>query len=144
MDQIDSKMIKILQDDGRISNAKIARKVGVSEATVRRRLNHLIQEKYIHILAIADQTKMGLNSQAIIGIQVDPDKIEEVADALMALDKIKWVTVTTGSYDIFTWASLDSSETLGIFLRTKIGVIPGVRRTETFVSLDKRGGEIYL
>ncbi len=51
------------------------------------------------------------------------------------------MTITTGAYDIFAWAALQSAEALGIFLRTKVGTIPGVRRTETFVNLSvkKRG-----
>ena len=64
-----------------------------------------------------------------------PDKVDEVAEALAALDEINWVAETTGSFDVFAWATLESAATLGVFLRTKVGVIPGVRRSETFVNL---------
>ena len=141
MDELDTKIIEILQQDGRSSNAGIARKVGVSEGTVRRRLKRLIQEEYIQVVALPDPAKIGYESQALVGVQVDPDKVDQVADGLIALDEVSWVAVTTGSYDIFSWATLPSSEALGIFLRTKVGTIPGVRRTETFVNLGnkKRG-----
>jgi len=135
MDELDSKIIAMLQEDGRASNAGIARKVGVSEGTVRRRLKRLIQEEYIRVLALLDPGKMGFASEALIGVQVDPDKVDRVSADLSQLEEINWVTVTTGSYDIFAWATLDSSEALGIFLRTKVGIIPGVRRTESFVNL---------
>jgi len=135
MDELDSKIIAMLQEDGRASNAGIARKVGVSEGTVRRRLKRLIQEEYIRVLALLDPGKMGFASEALIGVQVDPDKVDRVSADLSQLEEINWVSVTTGSYDIFAWATLDSSEALGIFLRTKVGIIPGVRRTETFVNL---------
>ena len=140
MDELDTKIIKILQDDGRASNAGIARKVGVSEGTVRRRLKRLVQEEYIQVVALPDPAKMGYDSQALVGVQVQPDKIEQVANDLTTLEEISWVAVTTGSFDIFAWAALPSAEALGIFLRTKVGTIPGVRRTETFVNLDKRRG----
>jgi Lrp/AsnC family transcriptional regulator for asnA, asnC and gidA len=141
MDDLDTKIIALLQDDGRASNAGIAREVGVSEGTVRRRLKRLIQEEFIRVVALLDPGKMGYASEALIGVQVDPDKIDQVADDLTKLDEVSWVAITTGAYDIFAWATLDSSETLGIFLRTKIGTIHGVRRTETFVNLTvkKRG-----
>ena len=141
MDELDTKIIALLQQDGRASNAGIARKVGVSEGTVRRRLKQLIREQYISVVAMLDPKKMGYASEALIGVQVDPDKVDQVADDLSQLEEVNWVTVTTGAFDIFTWATLNSSETLGIFLRTKVGTILGVRRTETFVSLDvkKRG-----
>ena len=138
MDELDSKIIALLQDDGRASNAGIARKVGVSEGTVRRRLKRLIKEKFISVVALLDPGKMGYASEALIGVQVDPDKIDRVADDLAGLDEISWVAVTTGSFDIFCWATLHSSESLGIFLRTKVGTISGVRRTETFVNLAVR------
>jgi Lrp/AsnC family transcriptional regulator for asnA, asnC and gidA len=135
MDELDSKIIAMLQEDGRASNAGIARRVGVSEGTVRRRLKRLIQEEYIRVLALLDPGKMGFASEALIGVQVDPDKVDRVSADLSQLEEINWVSITTGSYDIFAWATLNSSEALGIFLRTKVGTIPGVRRTETFVNL---------
>ncbi len=141
MDGLDTRIVDILQKDGRASNAGIAREVGVSEGTVRRRLKRLVQEEYIQVVALPDPVKMGYESQALVGVQVDPDKIDQVADDLSELSQVNWVAVTTGSYDIFAWATLQSAEALGIFLRTKVGIIPGVRRTETFVSLanKKRG-----
>ena len=135
MDELDTKIISLLQDDGRASNAGIAREVGVSEGTVRRRLKQLIQEEFIRVVALLDPGKMGYASEALVGVRVDPDKIDQVAERLAALEEVNWVAETTGSFDIFAWATLESSATLSIFLRTKVGTIPGVRRTETFVNL---------
>ena len=140
MDNIDSNIIDILREDGRASNASIARKVGVSEGTVRRRLKRLLKEKFIDIVALPDPIKLGYESQALIGVQVEPDKIEQVANCLNDLSEVNWVAVTTGSYDVFAWATLPSAEALGVFLRSQVGVIPGVRHTETFVNLDKKRG----
>ena len=146
MDELDAKIVSLLQEDGRASNAGIAREVGVSEGTVRRRLKRLVQEEYIRVVALPDPSKMGYTSEALIGVQVDPDKVDRVFEDLSSLNEINWVAVTTGQYDIFAWATLASSEALGIFLRTQVGTIPGVRRTETFVSLvsNKRGYGIIV
>jgi Lrp/AsnC family transcriptional regulator for asnA, asnC and gidA len=146
MDDLDTKIIAILQEDGRASNAGIAREVGVSEGTVRRRLRRLVQEEYIRVVAMLDPGRMGYSSEALVGIQVDPDKVDTVADGLARLEEVSWVSVTTGAFDIFAWATLQSAEALGIFLRTKVGAIPGVRRTETFVNLSvkKRGYGVSL
>ena len=140
MDELDTKVIKILQKDGRASNAAIARKVGVSEGTVRHRLKRLVQEEYIQVVALPDFVKMGYQTQALVGIQVEPEKIDKVAGDLSTLPEISWLAVTTGSFDIFAWVTLLSAEALGIFLRTKVGIVPGVQRTETFVNLDKKCG----
>ena len=132
MDELDAKIIAMLQEDGRASNAGIARNVGVSEGTVRRRLKRLVDDKFIQVIAMLNPGKMGFGAEALIGIQVDPEKVDEVSRAVSHLEEVSWVAVTTGSYDIFAWATLESS---------KLGTIVGVRRTETFVSLSvkKRG-----
>ena len=135
MDALDRKIIALLESNGRASNARIARDVGVSEGTVRRRLKRLIHDGIINVVALPDPGKLGYNSEAIIGVQVDPDQVDAVAEKLSSLQHTRWVAVTTGTYDVFAWATLPSPEELGIFLREKIGPIPGVRRTETFVNL---------
>ena len=135
MDDLDRKLIALLQVNGRASNARIARDVGVSEGTVRRRLRRLIQDEVIRVVAVPDPKKMGLNTVALVGIQADPDKIDAVAEKLAQLPEAHYVSLTTGSYDIFMWVALASSEELGKFLRQKVGVTEGIRRTETFVHL---------
>ena len=136
MDELDKRIIKLLQTDGRASNAKIAREVGVSEGTVRRRLRHLIQGDVIKVIAVPNLEQMGYGTAALIGIQTDPGKIDEVTNAISSLDETHYVSMTTGAYDIFAWVGLESPERLGTFLRGQIGTIPGVRRTETFVNLS--------
>ena len=138
MDALDKKIIDILQEDGRASNAGMARRVGVSEGTVRRRLKRLQEQEFIEIVALPDPVKLGYQSQAIVGVQVDPDKVDQVANDLANLEAISWVAITTGAFDVFAWATVRSAEELGVFLRTKVGVIPGVRRTETFVNLENK------
>ncbi|MBI4339470.1 MAG: Lrp/AsnC family transcriptional regulator [Chloroflexi bacterium] len=138
MDDLDKKIIELLQVDGRASNARIARDVGVSEGTVRRRLRRLVQDEIIRVVAVPDPEKMGYNTVAIVGIQADPDKIDDVAKLLAQMEETQYVSLTTGTFDIFIWAALPSSEALGNFLRRKVGMTPGIRRTETFVNLAIR------
>tara|TARA_B100000686_G_C16544115_1_gene838979 strand:+ start:322 stop:753 length:432 start_codon:yes stop_codon:yes gene_type:complete len=136
MDNFDKNIIDILEFDGRASNAEIARKIGVSEGTIRRRLKKLIDNKTINVLAISDPRQMGYEFEALVGVQVDPGLVEPVADAITNLQDTKWVSITTGTYDVFAWVILPTAEALGRFLRNSIGEIEGVKKTETFVSLQ--------
>lgn len=136
MDDFDKNIIGVLESDGRSSNAEIARKVGVSEGTIRRRLKKLIDNKTISVLAISDPRQMGYEFEALIGIQVDPGLVEHVAESITKLTDTKWVSITTGTYDVFAWVILPTAEALGKFLRNNIGEIEGVNKTETFVSLQ--------
>ena len=135
MDNLDRKIITLLQTNGRASNAQIARQVKVSEGTIRRRVRRLIKERIIRVMAIPDHEKLGYGTVALIGLQVGPDKIDAVSDILATIPEAQYVAITTGVYDIFLWVAVASTEALGAFIRDKVGTVPGVRRTETFVNL---------
>lgn len=137
-DDLDRSIIEALQIDGRASHAKMARDLGVSEGTVRRRLANLLSDRVIRIVAIAEPEQLGYHTSAFIGLQIDPSRVEAVATELASLSETEHVSITTGSYDIFMWVNLASSEALATFLHRKVGTIEGVRQTETFVSLDTR------
>jgi Lrp/AsnC family transcriptional regulator for asnA, asnC and gidA len=136
MDELDRRIIDLLQLDGRASNAKIAREVGVTEGTVRRRLGRLLGDDFIEIMAVPNLQKLGYTTTALIGLQTMPAKQEVVADTIARLEEVHYVAITTGAYDIFLWVGIESAEKLGQFLRQKLGVIEGIRHSETFVNLS--------
>ena len=138
LDEINGQIIDILREDGRSSNASIARRLGMSEGTIRRRLNMLINSGIVKVNVILDPAKMGLSTEAIIGIQGEPDKVDTVGEYLAKLNEIEWVSITTGSFDMFVWVTVQSAEQLGFFLRNEVATIPGVRKTETFMNLFKK------
>ena len=135
IDKIDSKIIEILEVDGRTPNAYIAKKIGVSEGTIRRRLKKLISSDCLKVNGIANLSKIGLDSQAIVGIKADADKIEDIIDQLSKFQEVKWLSEVTGQYDVFCWVALGTPKDLGKFLRDKLGCIAGLQSSETFVSL---------
>ena len=138
MDTIDRQIIAALSEDGRAANAKIAKQVKVSEGTVRRRLKKLTSDDTINIVTVQNPQKMGFQSEVLIGVQVEPDMLEEVANRMAEFKYTTLVSITTGTYDVFAWATLPNAEALGEFIREHVGKTPGVQRTETFVSLGVR------
>ena len=100
MDELDRKIIALLQLDGRASNAKIAREVGVSEGTVRRRLRRLVKEDVVKVIAVPNLEKLGYATTALIGISTGPGKSDAVADAISAMEEAHYVAITTGSFDV--------------------------------------------
>ncbi len=141
MDKLDRGIIELLQLDGRAPNAKVARDLGVSEATVRRRLSRLIQGDVLKIAAMPNLEKLGYGTTALIKVQTSPDQADAVAEALAMLEEVEYSVVTTDSYPVFIWVAAESVEGLGNLLRTRIGGIDGVQKTQTYVNLSikKRG-----
>lgn len=138
MNDTDSKIISILRTDGKIANGRIARQIGVSEETVRRRLQRLVQEGFVRIETIVDPAKMGFRLEALIGVEASPDMVNEVADELAKLEEVNLVTITTGSFNIFFSITLRSTSEVLEFLSTKVRPISGVGRVEVFVNLDTK------
>ena len=141
MDDLDLRIIEILRQDGRVSNAGIARAVGVSEGTVRRRLKRLIDEKLIEVRVILN---LGRKVRTVVGIHVEPQNIDDVLDQVSRLDGVTFACVTTGRYDLLIWAEAESAEMLGQLITKTISIIPGVQRTETHVVLSQGTGPISV
>jgi Lrp/AsnC family transcriptional regulator for asnA, asnC and gidA len=135
LDQIDCQMIELLQKDGRVPNTEIAKKLGVSEATVRSRLNRLIEEEYIQIVAVSNPIKLGFKIVGILRIKVDINKIESVTKELSKLKSIWFIVHATGDSDIYTEFVAKSLDELNDLIFNKVYKINGVVRTETSLIL---------
>lgn len=128
-------MIELLQKDGRISNIDIAKKIGMSEATVRTRLNRLIDEEYIQIVAVSNPMKLGFKIVGSIRIHVDIKKMESIIVELKKLKPLWFIVQTTGGTGIDTEFVVKSLDELNSLIFEKINKIDGVIRTETSLML---------
>ena len=129
-------MIGLLQIDGRIPNTEIAKRLGVSEATVRSRLNRLIEEEYIQIVAVSNPIKLGFEIVGILRIDVDITKIKSVTNELMKLKEIWFIVHATGGSDIYTEFVAKSLDELNDLIFNRIYTIDGVVKTETSLILE--------
>ncbi len=135
LDRIDCLMIELLQKDGRISNIDIAKKISMSEATVRTRLNRLIDEGYIQIVAVSNPMKLGFNIVGSIRIHVDIKKMDSIIVKLKTLKPLWFIVQTTGGTGIDTEFVARSLDDLNCLIFEKINKIDGVIRTETSLML---------
>lgn len=133
-------MIELLQMDGRISNTEIAKQIGISEATVRTRLNRLINEQYIQIVAVSNPIKLGFEIVGTIRIHVDIKKMDRITEELDRLKPLWFIVHTTGGGDIVTEFVVKSLDELNALIFEQINKIDGVQRTETslFLKYAKR------
>lgn len=131
LDELDRQIIGLLQRDGRASNVDVARQLGIAEATVRKRLERLLDNRIIRITAAVNPGSLGLTTQIFLGIETDLARMEDVANRLAAIPEVYSVRMATGTYDVIVEAFLPSSDQLLSFLVDKIAIIPGVKRTET-------------
>jgi len=135
LDQIDCRMIELLQKDGRISNTDLAKEIGISEATVRTRLNRLINEEYIQIVAVSNPIKLGFKIVGNIRIHVEIKKMGKIIRELKKLKPLWFIVQTTGGTGIDTEFVVKSLDELNELIFEQINKIDGVVRTETTLFL---------
>lgn len=131
VDEIDRRIIALLQADGRRPNVDIAAALGLAEGAVRKRLGRLLSQGTIRITALVDPAQVGYRTEAVIMVQVDLSRLEEVARRLASLPEVQSVAIATGNWDIILNAVFPDDHSLLCFLQDKVAGIPGIRRTET-------------
>ncbi|WP_136805685.1 Lrp/AsnC family transcriptional regulator [Desulfosediminicola flagellatus] len=136
IDNTDRQIIELLQKDGRLSNTFIGKKLGISEATVRNRLNRLINEDYIQIVAVSNPLKLGYEAVGILKISTDIKKIDLVIEALQDIKPVWFVVQTTGESDIHAEFVAPSIEALNSLIFEQIYKIDGVLSAETSLILN--------
>lgn len=136
IDAVDCRMIELLQKDGRISHTEIAKSIGISEATVRTRLQRLIQEEYIQIVAVSNPLKLGYEVVGTIRIHVDIKKMDRIIRELKTIKALWHIVQTTGGTGIDTEFVLKSLDELNRLIFDQINRIEGVLRTETTLFLN--------
>ena len=131
IDQTDCKIIELLQKDGRMPNTMIAKKLGISEATVRGRLNRLIEKEYVQIVAVSNPLKLGFGVCGIMRIDVDIKKIDAVSKALSDIEELWYIVHATGSSYLYAEFNAKSIDALNDVISKRINKIDGLLKTET-------------
>lgn len=134
-DALDRQIISLLQADGRCSNREIARQLDVPEATIRYRVRRLTDSGLLRITALVAPEHLGYQLTVVITVQVEAQRVNEVAETLGALDEVMWLVITSGDKDIILTAAFQSQDQLFDFLTDELAVVPGIIRSETAIGL---------
>jgi Lrp/AsnC family transcriptional regulator, regulator for asnA, asnC and gidA len=134
LDDVSKAIIEQLQADGRTSYATIAKRVGLSDAAVRVRVQRLLDNDVMQIVAVTDPLQLGFTRQAMVGIRTEGDT-QLVADRLTAMTEVTYVVTTAGSFDLIVEVVCEDDEELLDLVSRRIRILAGVASTETFVYL---------
>jgi len=144
MDEVDQKLILELQRDGRMSFCELGKLLGVTEGTVRHRFKRLTKSGIMKVVAVPSMSKLGYGFVSIVAIQVSMAELNKVCEALYQNYAVCQLTWVTGRYDLIAVIIARSTEELADIMAKEISIIPGVTRTETFVSLRVVKGTMSL
>ncbi len=138
MDEKDLKIIEILIKDGRKSYTDIARELGTSESSIRKRVKKLEEEGVIKgYTAIIDPSKIGYNVVALTGFDTEPDKFLSVAHELCKFKEVKKVFTSTGDHMIMAEIWAKDGKEFSDLIFNKIGKIEGIKKICPAIILEQ-------
>ncbi|HUI38067.1 MAG TPA: Lrp/AsnC family transcriptional regulator [Thermoplasmata archaeon] len=129
MDALDARLLELLRADARASNVAIARRLEVTEGTVRHRIQRMVADRTIRAFTVeAEETGV----RAIVLARTLPGRTASVVRAIhgLALE----IFETAGPYDVAAWLRCEDMEHLNTRV-DQIRAIRGVMETQTLVAL---------
>ena len=132
VDAIDRTIVALLIEDGRMSSADIARRVGgITERSVRYRLERLVSSGVIRVSAVADPKALGYPVLADVFIEVEPGQIMTVAHKMTEFECVTYVACSTGASDLSIQIVAPDNAGLYRFVTEVVANVAGVRKTTT-------------
>ncbi len=135
LDATDIKILTILQDNGRITNSKLAGEIGISPPAMLERVKRLeasgVIEKYV---AILNRERTGFGLLAIINISLSLHQISNlqlVKERLVQLEEVLECYQMTGDIDFLLKVAIEDMNSYTEFVNNKLSGIPGIQNIKT-------------
>ena len=134
IDKTDLKIVNLLLEDGRKSASEIARQLGdVSERAVRYRILRMLEADVIRISAVVRPEAFGMLVKADVLMEVESDRIREVAQKMTEYENVTYVACSIGETDVSIQVVAKDTDEVYRFITETIRKVPGVRRTTTSI-----------
>lgn len=137
MDKTDEKILSALVENSRMPISKISKKTDIPDSTISNRIKKLekngVIEKYTTIL---DPEKVGINVSAIIIIQTETEKHENVEKELPKLKEVTDVYTVSGEYDILIKLWAHTLDELNDIINSEIRTIDGIEELRELIVMD--------
>ncbi|MGV3488474.1 MAG: Lrp/AsnC family transcriptional regulator [Tuberibacillus sp.] len=135
LDELDMRIMKILQNDGRTTFKDIANQVGVAERTVKLRVEKLKDNDILQVIGVVNPINVGLKLIAMIQIAVEQTKMKDCIEQLERLNEVRFIALTSGEYHLLIEVVAASHEEFGEFIEHKLNQIPGIRKSNITMEL---------
>lgn len=134
LDDIDLRILNALQEDARVPFIRLAEELGISDTTVRSRLNRLVQQFEVKFAVDIDPAELGL-LYFFLGVRVQGPAMTRAVDRLGALPEVIWLGRTLGGYDLIAELICRDNADMARML-DEIRSIAGVTEVDTYTVLS--------
>jgi len=132
MDGTNRKLIQLLQDDGRQSNKALAAHLGISHATVQRRIKNLVKEGVIQFSTLINPNVFGSPLGVIVALTVTQRELQKVMQTLANHRNTSIVAHTTGRYNVMSLALFSNFDDLCNYILNVLTRMNGVKSSDIF------------
>lgn len=136
LDDLERTIIDALGHAGRMSYAELARRVGGSEATARRRVDSLVKRGCLRFRTLAEPSLLGFGTELMLWVDVDPARLEPAGQQLAGHAGTKYLSATTGRYNLVGQVVLRHYGELFRYTTDVVGALPGVRSADVTLQID--------
>lgn len=141
VDRIDRKILKFLQEDGRISTVDLSEKVGLSPTSTSDRVKRLQREGYIAGFgARLAPHRLGLELLVFVEVSLDkttPDVFEKFAEAVKRAPEVLECHMVAGGFDYLVKTRVADMSAYRRFLGEILLALPGVKETRTYAVMEE-------
>jgi Lrp/AsnC family transcriptional regulator for asnA, asnC and gidA len=137
VDSLDKQIANQLANDGRLNAEVLAKRLHVSDATIRRRIDRLMKNDMLRIVGVVNPADFGYSIRAVLTLNVAHDKLESTIQELNKRPEIQWIATSTGRYNVLSATLFPSLDALSDFIVKVIPTIQGIKDVETFICLDQ-------
>lgn len=148
LDRIDVKILRLLQADGRLSNAELAQAVSVSPATCHRRTQRLLDEGYIAgVRAHIHPQTVNLGTLVMVGVVLDrstPESFAEFEEAVVDMKELLDCHLVAGDFDYLLKIRVRDMSDFNLLHGKMLIALPGVRQIRTFFVMKEVKENAFL
>lgn len=145
-DELDMKILSELTKDASISIPQLSKKLNINSSVLYSRIKRLTKRELIKkFTIIINESHLGINIKATVGINRDPKLKEPIHKELLKIPEVQSLIEVTGRFDIILTVYAKTLEELHKVVIERIGKIEGLQTTETFVEMQRTDKEpVYL
>lgn len=144
LDRVDKEILRVLQDEARISNVELGRRVHLSPPAVHARVRQLEELGYIlGYRAVLDREKLGFDMLCIVHVNLQIHELAMVAqlrETILSMPEVLECYSVTGAYDYIVKLLVRNRHELERFLMQRLMPLPGVARVQTSLVLGEVRG----
>ena len=141
LDPVDRRLLRALQEDGRLSNAELARRCNLSPAACFERVRRLRERKVITgYAALVDPAKVGRGLLIFVEVHLDRttgEVFDAFAEAVRRQPEVLECHMVAGGFDYLIKARVGDMDAYRAFLGDVLVKMPGVRETRTYAVLEE-------